>query len=81
MFHELSYQEFSMFKKEHIFIFLVGVDLVDQTLIGHCRDGEYVVSGQPTFGGFERMIGLKFETDGDREPPRIDVASSSQSSV
>ena len=32
-----------VFKSEHIFIYPVGVDLIDPVLISHHRDGEYVV--------------------------------------
>ena len=34
-----------VFKSEHIFIYPVGVDPVHPVLIGHRRDGEYVVHG------------------------------------
>ena len=40
-----------VFKSEHIFIYLVGVDPVDLVLIGYQRDREYAVRGQPTLGG------------------------------
>ena len=42
----------------------MGVDLVDQVLIGHQRDSEYVMHGQPTFGGFGWIVGFESEADG-----------------
>ena len=52
-----------VFKKEHISIFPLGVDPVDPVLIGHRRDGEYVVCGHPKFGGSRGMTRSESETD------------------
>ena len=70
-----------MFKSEHIFVYPVGVDPVDPVLIGHRRDGEYVVHGQPTYGVYGWMTGLDSKTYREHESPIIDVALSSQSLV
>ena len=70
-----------VFKSEHIFVYPMGVDSVGPLLIGHRRDGEYVVHGQPTFGGSGWMTGSESETDKEREAPKIDVALSRQSLV
>ena len=70
-----------VFKSEHMFIYPMGVDPVDPVWIGHRRDGEYVVHGQPTSGGSRWMTGSESKTNGEHEVPRNDVASSSQSLV
>ena len=70
-----------VFKSEHIFIYPVGVDLVDPVLIGHQIDGEYVMCGQPTSLVSRWITLLESKTDKEREAPRIDVATSSQSLV
>ena len=61
------------------FIYPVGVDPVDPVLIGHQRDDEYVVHGQPTLRGSGWITRSESKTDREREAPRIDVVSSSQS--
>ena len=54
----LQGEEYKMvFKSEHIFIYRTRVDTVDPVLIGHQRDGEYVVSGHPTSKGSRWIIG------------------------
>ena len=70
-----------VFKSEHVFIYPVGVDPVDHVLIGHQKDGEYVVCGQPTSGGSRWVTGSESETDRENEDTRIDMASSSQSLI
>ena len=68
-------------KREHIFIYPVGVDPVDPVLIGHRRDGKYVVHGHPTSRGSRWTTGSKSLTNGEHEALRIDLAPSSQSLV